>query len=94
MQRVLNDSRLGRFTVAILAAGLAVVLQQVLVPVAGPAALWLCFVGGVIIGAWYGGLKPGLITTLVLTTSAIWLNETELPVSADPSAERWASALD
>lgn len=93
MQRVLNDSRLGRFTVAILAAGLAVVLQQVLVPVAGPAALWLCFVGGVIIGAWYGGLKPGLITTLVLTTSAIWLNETELPVSADPSAERWASAL-
>lgn len=93
MQRVLNDSRLGRFTVAILAAVLALILRQMFVPVAGPAALWLCFTGGVITGAWYGGLKPGLITTLALTISAIWLNETDLPADADPSAERWASAL-
>ncbi len=93
MEQVLNDSRLGRFAVAILATVLALVLRLLFEPVAGPAAMWLCFTAGVTIGAWYGGLKPGLVTTSLLTATAVWANETSLPPETDLSPYRWASAL-
>jgi PAS domain S-box-containing protein len=72
MRKVLNDSRLGRFLVAVIAAAGAILLQFVLEPAAGPAALWLCYTGGVVMGAWYGGLKPGMVTTLILTIAAAY----------------------
>lgn len=93
MQRVLNDSRVGRFTVAVIAALLALLAHLALEPLAGPAALWLCFIAGVIFGAWYGGLKPGLITTFVLVISSLYFNVAAVPNDPDRSPEYWAIAI-
>ena len=93
MQRVLNDSRPARLTVAVLAALLALMLWGLLQYLAGPAALWLCFSGGVVLGAWFGGLKPGLITTFILTVAAVYINETNAPAEQTASAARWASGM-
>lgn len=93
MQRVLNDSRVGRFAVAIVAALLALLAHLALEPLAGPAALWLCFIAGVIFGAWYGGLKPGLITTFLLVVSSLYFNVAAVPNDPDRSPEYWAVAI-
>src|SRR3954469_18166677 len=90
MKPVLNDSRPVRITVAVLAALFAVTMWGFLQYLAGPAALWLCFSGGVVLGAWFGGLKPGLITTLILAVTAIYVNETAVAPEGGLVSGRWA----
>lgn len=93
MQRILNDSRVGRFAVAVMAAPLALLCHLALEPLAGPASLWLCSIAGVIFGAWYGGLKPGLITTFLLVVSSLYFNVAAVPNDPDRSPEYWAIAI-
>ena len=42
---------------------------------AGPPGMWIGLIAGVVIAAWYGGLKPGLIATSLLLAAAVWINE-------------------
>ena len=64
--RVLNEHRspLLRYGVAVISAGVAVLLRAALTPVWGPHHLpFLTLYPAVLVSAWYGGLGPGLVTT-------------------------------
>ena len=69
------DSRRVRLAVALLSALLALMFSRALEIFAGPPGMWIGLIGGVVIAAWYGGLKPGIIATLVLLAAAVWINE-------------------
>lgn len=90
MERVLNDSRVGRFIVALMAAAAGILLRIVLEPVAGPAALWLCYTGAVILSAWYGGLRPGFLTTSVVAISAAYTIDPQSHSDQMSSTDGWA----
>ena len=68
-----------RYGVAVLAVGVALVLQLLLVPWfgAGPdAAPFIMFFAAVIAAAWFGGLGPGLVVTVLsaLTSNYFFLS--------------------
>jgi PAS domain S-box-containing protein len=69
-----TDSRPIRLAVAVLAAMVALFLRMALEPLVGPAASFLCFVPGVVLSAWYGGFKPGMLTTVVLAIALVYID--------------------
>ncbi|MDP8952470.1 MAG: PAS domain S-box protein, partial [Actinomycetota bacterium] len=56
-------SSLPGYGIAVLAVGLALALKLLLDPFLGEASPFLLFFAAVIIGAWFGGLRPGLLAT-------------------------------
>lgn len=77
-----KDSRFVRLSVAVVAAFLAWGVRMAFGPMLGPASDFLLFVPFVVFSAWYGGLKPGLLTTSVVVLFTIFL-----PVHSGPKAE-------
>ncbi len=69
-----NDSRKARLAAAIGAALLALAVREATAPLVGTQSRWLCFVLGVVLSAWYGGWKPGAVTTALLLPVGIYLN--------------------
>jgi hypothetical protein len=62
-------SRLIRYGVAVIAVGLSTLLGLYLRPYSYTTP-YLFFYPAVIIGVWIGGLKPGLLATVLATVSA------------------------
>src|SRR5262249_10883244 len=54
-----------RYGVALLSVALALLLQWTCGPLLAPTTSLLLFLGAVLAGAWYGGLGPGLLATLL-----------------------------
>ena len=61
----LRRSPLTAYAVAVLCAALSVLVRVALDPVWGPRLPLLTFFPAVAIAAWFGGLRPGLVTTLL-----------------------------
>ena len=59
-----SPSRFRRYTVAVLATAMGVVGREILGPVIAPTA-YLTFYPWVLVSTAYGGLGPGLLTTLL-----------------------------
>jgi PAS domain S-box-containing protein len=68
------DSRLFRSLVAMAAAAVALLVRMAIDSAVQPQAPWLILIMGVAFSAWYGGLKPGLLTTLLLLPGGYYLN--------------------
>jgi signal transduction histidine kinase len=64
-QRVL--SAIVRYTAAVVAVGIVLVIKLLLIPVAGQDAPFLLFFVAVMVAAWSGGLGPGLLATALAT---------------------------
>ena len=73
MESAFPDSRTARLGVAVLAALFAYLLGTGPGELAGAAGLYLFFAGGVLASAWFGGIKPGLLTAVILSCAGIWL---------------------
>src|SRR5215207_3922735 len=61
-----EPSLLARYAVALLASALALLLTWLFQPFM-ERNLFLWFFAAIVIGAWYGGLGPGLLVTLIAT---------------------------
>ncbi|HMH49536.1 MAG TPA: PAS domain S-box protein [Candidatus Acidoferrum sp.] len=61
----LRRSPLTAYAVAVLSATLSVLVRVALDPVWGPRLPLITFFPAVAIAAWFGGLRPGLVTTLL-----------------------------
>jgi PAS domain S-box-containing protein len=68
------DSMVFRALVAFVAAIVALLLRTVAGGLLQPQSCWLILLPGVVFSAWYGGLKPGLITTLALLPAGYFFN--------------------
>jgi len=68
------DPRLIRILVAAMAAVLALLLGFAFRPLAGDRAPWLLFIAAVAVSAWFGGLKPGLLTALPLFITGLYMD--------------------
>jgi PAS domain S-box-containing protein len=90
-------STLGHYGLAVLAAGLALAVRWPLLGTLGERAPFLTFFPAVVITAYFGGLRPGLVCTLLSGLAASYLR-TESRVW-DPSAPigdsdiRWVNDL-
>lgn len=63
-----NSSSLLRYGVALLAVGLALLVQMLLVPwfeTSPDATPFLTFFAAMMVAAWFGGLGPGLLATAI-----------------------------
>src|SRR5438128_4816823 len=69
------DSRLIRVVVAVAVAVIAIVLGRAVGPVFGAQAPWTLFVLAVAVSAWFGGLKPGLLTAAPLLVMGYYLDQ-------------------
>ncbi len=65
-------SSLLRYSVAVLAVGAALVIKLLLDPFTGQHP-FLLLAGAVLVGAWFGGLGPGLLATVLATMVADYL---------------------
>jgi len=59
-----------RYSVAILAVALVLLLKLQLIPVMGQESPFLLFFGTVMFSTWYGGLGPGLLATVLAAFSS------------------------
>jgi PAS domain S-box-containing protein len=71
-------AQLPGYVVAVLAVGLALLVKLLLDPLIEEESPFLLFFGAVMIGAWFGGLGPGLLATALaaLTASYFFLSPT------------------
>ena len=58
------------YAVAVLAVGLALLVRLLLEPWIGAESPFLLFFGAVMLGAWFGGLGPGLLATALAAPTA------------------------
>ncbi len=65
MSTKLYPSPLLRYLAAVILVLLGLVLRLLLVPVIGDRSPFLIFIAPITIAAWYGGIGPGLISTLL-----------------------------
>jgi PAS domain S-box-containing protein len=61
-----------RYGLAIVITALALLIRWLLEPALGSASPFLLFAPAVMISAWYGGLGPGLLSTLMATLAGEW----------------------
>src|SRR3712207_1631552 len=52
-----------RYSVAVMAVGLVIVLKLLLDPLIAEQSPFLLLAAAVVVGAWFGGLGPGLLAT-------------------------------
>lgn len=67
----LKHSQLQRYSVAVLAVVVALLFTQLLRPLLKPT-LYPLFLGAVMVGSWYGGIGPGLLTTALATLACAY----------------------
>jgi PAS domain S-box-containing protein len=90
---VRTSSRLGSYAVAVLASGLGITLPMVSKPFVGQSAPWVSFIPAVLLSAWYGGFVPGLVTTGLLVTAAVALDETLFTANSTPASRGFAGIM-
>lgn len=61
----LTHSCLWRYGVAVFTVAIALCIRWLLTPLFGTTSPFLLFMLAVVVSAWYGGLKPGLLATLL-----------------------------
>ena len=85
----LNSARslLLRYGVALVSATVAILLRELLTPLWGAQLPFLTLFPAVLISAWYGGLGPGLVTTVLCTVAAayFWLAPLYSLTISDPA---------
>jgi PAS domain S-box-containing protein len=85
-----RSAEAGGYLVAVVATAAAVVLRLVLFGVLGDQAPFFPFLLAVIVTAWYGGLKPGLLATVLGVALGIYFS---LPPSHPPWVEHFSRPL-
>src|SRR5438093_818599 len=65
-------SNLRRYAVAILSFAISLFIRLTLSSVLGPTVPYITFFPGIMVSGWYGGLGPGLVTTVLSATAAIY----------------------
>jgi K+-sensing histidine kinase KdpD len=78
-------TQLPDYVVAVLAVGLALLVKLLLNPLIEEESPFLLFFGAVMVGAWFGGLGPGLFATALaaLTAGYFFLSPTYPPPVGD-----------
>ena len=78
-------AQLPGYAVAVLAVGLALLVKLLLDPLIEEESPFLLFFGAVMIGAWFGGLGPGLLATALAALAAgyFFLSPTYPPLAGD-----------
>ena len=78
-------TQLPGYVVAVLAVGLALLVKLLLNPLIEEESPFLLFFGAVMVGAWFGGLGPGLLATALaaLTAGYFFLSPTYPPLVGD-----------
>jgi PAS domain S-box-containing protein len=90
---VKTTSRLGSYSVAILAAGLGIALPMASKPFVGLSAPWVSFIPAVLLSAWYGGFVPGLATTGILFVATYALEDTLFTTRSTPASRSFAGIM-
>src|SRR5882672_2844671 len=67
----MNPSRLRRYGVAVLSSELALLLRLLLGPAFAPSPFQFLFLA-ILLSAWYGGLGPGLLATLLSAINSFY----------------------
>jgi len=72
----IRSSPLARYVQAVAVAGLAVLVRLALDPVWGIRLPFITLFPAIMLSAWLGGLRPGLVTTAICATAAtyFWLD--------------------
>src|SRR5512132_3424459 len=70
----LSHSAAARYGIALATFVVAAVARWALMPVFGSALPYISFYPAIMVSAWYGGLRPGLLTTALgaITALALW----------------------
>ena len=78
-------TQLPGYVVAVLAVGLALLVKLLLNPLIEEESPFLLFFCAVMVGAWFGGLGPGLLATALaaLTAGYFFLSPTYPPLVGD-----------
>ncbi len=79
------SSRIGSYSVAVLAAAAGIALPLVTKPFVGQSAPWLSFIPGVLLSAWYGGFIPGLVTTCLLVAATLTFENLLFTSTSNPA---------
>jgi K+-sensing histidine kinase KdpD len=81
MLSIRHTSPLLRYGVAVLAVGVAFAIKLFLDPLIVQETPFLLIFGAIMISAWYGGLRPGLLATVAagLATDHFFLQPTPAP---------------
>src|SRR5215210_6113010 len=69
----MKHSLLLRYAVAVVAVALTVLLKLLLEPLVAQETPFLLLLGAVVVGAWFGGLGPGLLATAIAALAADYL---------------------
>src|SRR5437868_16789 len=77
--------RINRYTVALLSFGAGLLIRFAIFPALGQTAPYITFFPSVMVSAWYGGLAPGLVTTVLSAAAALLFFLEPLPRISDSS---------
>lgn len=86
MQQQKSPSFLRRYGVAVLSTTLAFLLRWTLLPVLGMSAPFMQFLPAIALTAWYGGLGPGLLATVLSGLLISYFLLPLIPTSLDQSS--------
>jgi hypothetical protein len=76
-------TQLPDYVVAVLAVGLALLVKLLLNPLIEEESPFLLFFGAVMVGAWFGGLGPGLFATALASSDGrLFLPVANLPAAS------------
>lgn len=67
------SAQLVRFSIAVIAMSLAILLQPLIFPLLGTQTPFMLFFAAVIVSAWYGGVWQGLLATTLATVLCAYL---------------------
>jgi len=70
MAKILIRSRLQRYGFAVLAVAIALLVKLLLAPLIQEESPFLLFFAPLVVSAWYGGLGPGLLATVLASLSS------------------------
>lgn len=70
MAKILIRSRLQRYGFAVLAVAIALLVKLLLAPLIQEESPFLLFFAPLVVSAWYGGLGPGLLATVLAGLSS------------------------
>ena len=86
-------SRIGPYSVALVAVGVGIALPLVTKPFVGQSAPFVSFIPAVLLSAWYGGFVPGLLTTALLIFSTFALNGILFTSSTTSGSRLWGAFM-
>ena len=79
------SSRIGSYSVALLAVAAGIAMPLVTKPFVGQSAPWVSFIPAVLLSAWYGGFVPGLMTTCLLVAATLTFEDVLFTTTSNPA---------